>query len=149
MSAYVTSNPVDRYLCPSPPPTPFTTTNVSDLFPVTLNSLSHILLSSIRSVKERERTLPLTHLDEMNKFIPHSPMTVQHPKNYQKQYWNGIVRLHGTINESSFGNAHYEWRTRLISHVMLKILVCIVHTSGITLISRYYQTTILETQHGC
>ena len=86
MRAYVTSISVDRYLCPSPPPTPFTTTNVSDLFPVTLNSLSHILLSSIHLIKKREQTLPLTHLDEMNKLIPHSPMTVQHPKNYQKQY---------------------------------------------------------------
>ena len=69
MRAYVTSISVDRYLCPSPPPTPFTTTNVSELFPVTLNSLSHILLSSILLNKERERTLSLTHLDEVKSVI--------------------------------------------------------------------------------
>ena len=69
MRAYVTSISVDRYLCPNPPPTPFTTTNVSDLLPVTLNSLSHILFSSTLLIKERKRTLPLAHLDEVESLL--------------------------------------------------------------------------------
>lgn len=101
MSAYVTSNPVDRYLCPNPPPTPFTTTSVSDLLPVTLNSLSHILLSSIRLVNERERTLSITHLDEVESVLLPFILMIQHTKNDQEQHWNGIVLLHRTINETS------------------------------------------------
>ena len=81
MSAYVTSNPVDRYLCPNPPPTPFTTTNVSDLLPVTRNSLSHILFSSIHLNKERERTLSLAHLDKVESLILPFIIQFQYTKN--------------------------------------------------------------------
>ena len=86
MRAYVTSISVDRYLCPSPPPTPFTTTNVSDLLPVTLNSLSHILFSSILLNKERERTLPLTHLDKAESLLFHFLLFIEYTKNYQEQH---------------------------------------------------------------
>ena len=102
MSAYVTSNPVDRYLCPSPPPIPFTTTSGSDLLPVTLNSLSHILFSSIRLNKERERTLSLTHPDKAESLLFHFLLLIEHTKNYQERHQNGIECLHGTINESLF-----------------------------------------------
>ena len=98
MSAYVTSNPVDRYLCPSPPPIPFTTTSGSDLLPVTLNSLSHVLFSSIRLNKERERTLSLTHLDKAESLLFHFLLLIEHTKNYQERHQNGIECLHGTMN---------------------------------------------------
>ena len=81
MRAYVTSISVDRYLCPSPPPSPFTTMNVSDLLPVTLNSLSHILLSSILLNRKRERTLPLAHLDKVESLILPFIMMFQYTKN--------------------------------------------------------------------
>ena len=90
MRAYVTSISVDRYLCPNPPPTAFTTTSGSDLFPVTLNSLSHILFSSILLVKEGERTLSLAHLDEVELALFPFVMMLQHTEKNEQEDYEGV-----------------------------------------------------------